>query len=462
MKKLFFFMLLCLPSIAMAETDPKYLAGAVALNDDGKVSFKTEMQVSALTKEQLYNTLLEWADNRFKTDDTFNARILYSDENDGLIVTNGEEYLVFTSSALALDRSRIYYKLFINCEEGKCYIEMTRITYLYNEARDGGEKYIAEDWITDEACLNKAKTKLYPISGKFRRKTIDLKDELFKSIQDALGNKVLANSQTSTPKPEAETPVKPVVSNTSKVVITAPETTATTNPVIVTETAVPAATTVVAETTTPVTAAAVTETTVPATTAVVAETAAPVVSPVVAETVDQTKTAETKAVAQTEKVEKVSEIVAEQAAAVPVESAAAPVVEQVQAVAAPVVVADATTEQSQSMDEQINAATRVTITAGNDEEFEIGKECWGGFGQLFGKDVTFCFIDTQKTMGNMLLSQSQSYTISFYQNGSSKPSLAVKCNKLTQQTLSGEEAKKMNPNNDEGKSYNMYVGEIVK
>ena len=31
--------------------------------------------------------------------------------------------------------------------------------------------------------------------------------------------------------------------------------------------------------------------------------------------------------------------------------------------------------------------SRMTITAGNDEQFEIGKECWGGFGQLFGKDV---------------------------------------------------------------------------
>ena len=34
-----------------------------------------------------------------------------------------------------------------------------------------------------------------PICGKFRRETIDLKDTLFKSIQDTLGNKVLNNSQ---------------------------------------------------------------------------------------------------------------------------------------------------------------------------------------------------------------------------------------------------------------------------
>ena len=52
MKKILFLMLLCLPFIAMAQTDPKYLAGAITM-DDGKVSFKTEIQAPSLTKDQL-------------------------------------------------------------------------------------------------------------------------------------------------------------------------------------------------------------------------------------------------------------------------------------------------------------------------------------------------------------------------------------------------------------------------
>ena len=48
MKKILFLMLLCLPFIAMAQTDPKYLAGAITM-DDGKVSFKTEIQAPSLT-----------------------------------------------------------------------------------------------------------------------------------------------------------------------------------------------------------------------------------------------------------------------------------------------------------------------------------------------------------------------------------------------------------------------------
>ena len=104
----------------------------------------------------------------------------------------------------------------------------------------------------------------------------------------------------------------------------------------------------------------------------------------------------------------------------------------------------------------------MTITAGNDEQFEIGKECWGGFGQLFGKEVAFCIIDQSKSMGNMLMDQSDNYKISFYKQGSSEPWLIVNCKKLMKQTVTGEEAKKMNPSNNGQKAYNMFVGEVIK
>lgn len=349
MKKILFLMLMCLPFIAMAQTDPKYLAGAITL-DDGKVSFKTEIQAPSLTKDQLYDTMLQWATERFKPEGKFNARVLYTNENEGTIAAGGEEYIVFSSSALALDRTRIYYQLYITCENGKCEIQMTRIRYWYDEARDGGEKYNAEEWIVDDMALNKSKTKLAPICGKFRRETIDLKDELFKAIRDHLGNKVLNNSQMAAAPTAPSVTVTPVSSTTT--VITAP--------------------------------------------------------------------------------------------------------------AQPVVAVDAAPAQPQNMEEQIKASSHITITAGNDEQFKLGKECWGGFGQLFGKEVAFCLIDTQKTMGNMLLEQSDNYTVSFYLKGSNEPCVVVKCKKLMKQTVTGEEAKKMNPSNDGQKTYNMYVGEVVK
>jgi len=187
MKKFLLSVLICLPLLAKAQTDEKYLAGAIPVVD-GKVSFTTEMQVPALSQEQLYDALLDWANTYFKPEGKLNARVLYTNKEEGTIAAGGEEYLVFTSSALSLDRTRIYYQLLMTCKPGKCDLEMTRIRYWYDEARDGGEKYVAEEWITDDMALNKSKTKLAPICGKFRRKTIDLKDELFKSIQSSLGN----------------------------------------------------------------------------------------------------------------------------------------------------------------------------------------------------------------------------------------------------------------------------------
>ena len=44
----------------------------------------------------------------------------------------------------------------------------------------------AEEWITDENALNKKKDNLSKYSGKFRRKTIDRKDNIFETLLEAL------------------------------------------------------------------------------------------------------------------------------------------------------------------------------------------------------------------------------------------------------------------------------------
>ena len=144
MRKLISIFMLCFSLIASAQTDEKYLTGAVPLIG-GKVEFSTEMQVPAMSQQQIYETLLEWANERFQPKDKFNARVLFTNPNDGSIAIGGEEYLVFSSSALSLDRTRIYYLLSVKCSSGKCNIEMNRIRYWYNEARDGGEKFTAEE-----------------------------------------------------------------------------------------------------------------------------------------------------------------------------------------------------------------------------------------------------------------------------------------------------------------------------
>ena len=71
-------------------------------------------------------------------------------------------------------------------------------------------------------------------------------------------------------------------------------------------------------------------------------------------------------------------------------------------------------------------------------------------------------IDSQKTMGNMLMSQNDLYTLSFYSANNQEPILIIQCKKLMQQNISGEEAQKINSSSSAEKSYNMYIGEIQK
>ena len=82
MKKFLLSVLICLPLLAKAQTDEKYLAGAIPVVD-GKVSFTTEMQVPALSQEQLYDALLDWANTYFKPEGKLNARVLYTNKEEG-------------------------------------------------------------------------------------------------------------------------------------------------------------------------------------------------------------------------------------------------------------------------------------------------------------------------------------------------------------------------------------------
>ncbi len=210
MKKLLLMLMLCLPLLGMAKekkdnTNPKYLAGAVTLTD-GKVTFAKEFKVPGETKASLFSQLKDWAEDRFKPEGNLNGRVAYTSEEEGVIAVSGEEYLVFSSSALSLDRTRVYYQLVINVTDGNCKFTMNRIRYWYDEARDGGEKYTAEEWITDKYALNKKQNKLAPVCGKFRRETIDLKDNIFASAASTLGLNALGNLNASTTQTVAVVP----------------------------------------------------------------------------------------------------------------------------------------------------------------------------------------------------------------------------------------------------------------
>lgn len=180
---LFALFCLCLPAIMNAQDrdDSKYLAGAVP-EVDGKVVFTKEFSIPGMSQEEIYERLLNWMDARLKKNEN-NSRVVFSDKEKGQIVGIGDEWIVFHSSALSLDRTKISYQMSVTCQAEKSVIEIEKIRYSY---REGKEKYTAEEWITDKYALNKAKTKLVRGLAKWRRKTVDFVDELCLGAAEAL------------------------------------------------------------------------------------------------------------------------------------------------------------------------------------------------------------------------------------------------------------------------------------
>ena len=205
MKKLFFTMLALVPLTLWAQdntweinededvkqevkvktkVDPKYLKGAVP-EVNGQVVFSKHINVPGKTASQIYDIMLQYMQRLTKTSNQIESRISTSDAQKHEIVGIYQEWLVFKNTALSLDRTRFFYALRAQCSDGAVDIEMMRIRYLYEEERTP-QRMSAEEWITDKESVNKKNTKLMPMSGKFRRKTIDRKDFLFNKFESLL------------------------------------------------------------------------------------------------------------------------------------------------------------------------------------------------------------------------------------------------------------------------------------
>ena len=202
MKKLFFTMLALVPLTLWAQdntweinededvkqevkvktkVDPKYLKGAVP-EVNGQVVFSKHIEAPGKTASQIYDIMLQYMERLTKTSYQIDSKISSSDAQNHEIVGIYQEWLVFKKTALSLDRTRFFYALRAQCSDGAVDIEMMRIRYLYEEERTP-QRMTAEEWITDKESVNKKNTKLMPMSGKFRRKTIDRKDYLFHEFE---------------------------------------------------------------------------------------------------------------------------------------------------------------------------------------------------------------------------------------------------------------------------------------
>lgn len=199
MKKIILAAALCMPLSGVAQNtwempeasqstqnpDAKYLAGAVP-EVDGKVLFQTTIQAPGKSASQIYDIVENYLKLMTKEpNQTEQSRITVAEPDQHKLVGTFQEWLVFKSTALVLDRTRFYYVLIVDCFDGHAEVSMTNIFYLYDEERVA-TTYKAEEWITDKWGLKKNKDKLSRVSGKFRRKTIDRKDYLFNKLESLL------------------------------------------------------------------------------------------------------------------------------------------------------------------------------------------------------------------------------------------------------------------------------------
>ena len=165
--------------------DPKYLAGAIQLNADGKVEFVLDTQANGKSADEIYNIIFQYMSKLIKNEQNINSRIALvnrNNKNEQIIACIMDEWFVFNQSFISLDRSETKYQLVATISDNHLHLSMTRIVFNYEEGRSTGFKEPAENVITDKYALTKKKNDLAKIYGKFRRGTIDRKDQIFNNL----------------------------------------------------------------------------------------------------------------------------------------------------------------------------------------------------------------------------------------------------------------------------------------
>jgi len=172
-------------TVAQVNPNQKYLRGAVPLVN-GQVVFTKHIEAPGKSASQIYDILHGYMQKMTKEKNQLEGtKLLLEDAAAHQVSGWYEEWLVFKANAISLDRTRFYFALTAKCQDGSADITMSRIRYFYEEERSP-QRLTAEEWIVDKEAVNKKFTKLLPITGKFRRKTIDRKDFLFNKFESLL------------------------------------------------------------------------------------------------------------------------------------------------------------------------------------------------------------------------------------------------------------------------------------
>ena len=195
MKKILIALLMMMPVLASAQDntwerieveeqpednpDAKYLAPNAVPEIDGMVRWQTTLYAEGKTADEIYDILLQQLTKMTtEANQIGGSAVVLKDREKHELGAVYHEWLVFQDKVFSLDRTHFNFQLRVSITDGKCDVTIDHITYDYELERKP-QHYKAEEWITDKYAVNKKHTKLYPISAKFRRKTIDRKDFIF-------------------------------------------------------------------------------------------------------------------------------------------------------------------------------------------------------------------------------------------------------------------------------------------
>ena len=167
---------------AKLKEDPKYLEGAITFDEQGKIVFDTEIEAPGKSAAQLYDLVFDYMSGLTQDKESKASRMALVNKDEHIIVNTMDEWLVFSNSFISLDRTECKYNLIAKITDGKVSLSINHINYIYEEGRQTGFKLPAEEVIIDKVALTKKKNDLARIFGKFRKKTIDRKDQIFSEI----------------------------------------------------------------------------------------------------------------------------------------------------------------------------------------------------------------------------------------------------------------------------------------
>lgn len=165
-----------------AKVDMKYLAGAITYNDENKIEFTLDTDANGKTAKQIYDIVLKYMSELTQNDQNIASRVALVNDAEHVIANTMDEWLVFSQSFISLDRTEFKYQLIARISDNHLNLSLCRIIYNYEEGRSTGFKEPAEEVISDKIALNKKQNDLAKIFGKFRRCTIDRKDQIFADL----------------------------------------------------------------------------------------------------------------------------------------------------------------------------------------------------------------------------------------------------------------------------------------